>query len=71
MEPGVLYYDIGPTLNISEPFTLNLYLSSSNYGGENTVFFNGMILREGKQYSLGNINLEYSVSYGIYTPFHI
>ncbi len=40
VEPGVLYYDIGPTLNVPQPFTLNLYLSSSNYGGENTVFFN-------------------------------
>ena len=38
--PGVLYYDVGPTLNISQPFTLNLYLSSSNINGENTVFFN-------------------------------
>ncbi|WMT49403.1 MAG: thermopsin [Thermoplasmatales archaeon] len=49
VEPGVLYYDIGPTLNISEPFTLNLYLSSSNYGGENTVFFNYSISHKNSQ----------------------
>jgi thermopsin len=40
VEPGVLYYDIGPTLNVSSPFNLHLILSTAKINGENTVFFN-------------------------------
>lgn len=38
--PGYYYYKIGPTFSLSYPFTLNLYLNSTNIGGYNTVFFN-------------------------------
>ncbi len=38
--PGVFYYDIGPTFNVSMPFTLKLYLTTAVIGGYDTVFFN-------------------------------
>ena len=38
--PGFYYYKIGPTIPISYPFTLNLFLNSTNIGGYNSVFFN-------------------------------
>ena len=37
---GVYYYDIGPTLTVNFPFTLHLYLNSTDINGYNTVFFN-------------------------------
>lgn len=38
--PGVFYYDIGPVVNITFPFTLKLYLSTAVVGGYDTVYFN-------------------------------
>ncbi len=38
--PGVFYYKIGPSINITFPFTVDLYLNSTNINGYNTVFFN-------------------------------
>lgn len=38
--PGVYYYDIGPSFTVNFPFTLHLYLNTTNIGGYNTVFFN-------------------------------
>ncbi len=49
--PGLLYYDIGPTLNVSTPFTLNLFLNTANINQRNTVFFNyslSYISKQGK-----------------------
>ena len=42
--PGVYYYDIGPTFTVNFPFTLHLYLNTTNIGGYNTVFFNYTII---------------------------
>ena len=42
--PGVYYYDIGPTLSVNFPFTLHLYLNTTNINGYNTVFFNYTII---------------------------
>jgi len=44
--PGVYYYDIGPTFTVNFPFTLNLYLNTTNIDGYNTVFFNYTIINE-------------------------
>ena len=48
--PGFYYYKIGPTITVSYPFSLNLYLNSTEIGGYNTVFFN---------YSLSGNNVKY------------
>ena len=42
--PGVYYYDVGPTFTVNFPFTLHLYLNTTNIGGYNTVFFNYTIV---------------------------
>ncbi|MBX8634839.1 MAG: thermopsin [Thermoplasmata archaeon] len=34
------YYDIGPTITVPYPFTVNLYLNSSVIGGRSAVYFN-------------------------------
>ena len=36
----VFYYDIGPTINVSYPFTVKLYLNSTLVGGRSAVYFN-------------------------------
>lgn len=38
--PGVFYYTIGPVISVTFPFTINLYLNTTNINGHNTVFFN-------------------------------
>ncbi len=40
VDPGVFYYKIGPSINITFPFTVDVYLNSTNINGYNTVFFN-------------------------------
>ncbi len=42
--PGVYYYDIGPTFTVNFPFSLHLYLNTTNIAGYNTVFFNYTII---------------------------
>ncbi len=49
--PGVFYYTVGPTVSVTFPFTLNLYLNSANVGGRNTVFFNYSVTSGGKTHS--------------------
>ena len=39
-QPPVYYYAVGPTFNVSYPFTANLYLNASRVGGLPAVFFN-------------------------------
>ncbi|WP_393972024.1 thermopsin family protease [Oxyplasma meridianum] len=51
--PGVYYYDIGPSFTVNFPFTLDLYLTTANIGGYNTVFFNYTIINTA---STGNIS---------------
>lgn len=48
------YYAVGPTFQISYPFTLRLYLNSTVVGGDNAVFFN---------YTLTNTTMSVSGSY--------
>lgn len=48
------YYGLGPTISISYPFTLRLYLNSTVVHGENAVFFN---------YTLTNASTTRSGSY--------
>lgn len=45
--PGVFYYTIGPVVSVTFPFTLNLYLNTTNIGNHNTVFFNYSITSGG------------------------
>ncbi|KAA8922680.1 thermopsin family protease [Thermoplasma sp.] len=50
--PGVYYYDIGPTMNVSFPFILELYLNSTLQNGNDVVYFNyslhnGKVIRPG------------------------
>ncbi|MCY0852120.1 MAG: thermopsin family protease [Thermoplasma acidophilum] len=56
--PGVFYYDIGPTFNISFPFSLKLYLNSSLVGGNDAIYFN---------YSIENGKITKSGSYDAVT----
>lgn len=49
--PGTFYYTIGPTVSVTFPFTVNLYLNSTNVGGRNTVFFNYSVSTNGHTYS--------------------
>ncbi len=49
--PGVFYYTVGPTISVTFPFTLNLYLNSTNIGGRNAVFFNYSLASGGKTHS--------------------
>ena len=50
----VYYYDVGPTMNISFPFELKLYLNSSLRNGNDAVYFN---------YSVSSGNVHRSGSY--------
>lgn len=36
----IFYYDVGPTINVSYPFTVNLYLNSTVIGQRSAIFFN-------------------------------
>lgn len=47
----VYYYDIGPTINVTYPFTLQLYLNSSIVDGRTAVFFNYSIMTSDSYYS--------------------
>lgn len=38
--PGVYYYTIGPTIKVTYPFTVDLYLNSTVISGDTAVFFN-------------------------------
>lgn len=38
--PGVFYYTLGPSITVSLPFTLNLYLNYTTVNNHETVFFN-------------------------------
>ncbi len=49
------YYGIGPTINVTEPFTLNMFLNSTVVGGNSAVYFNYSLTTAGKTIS-GNIN---------------
>ena len=49
--PGAFYYTVGPTISVSFPFTLNLYLNSTDSGNRNTVFFNYSLNSGGQQMS--------------------
>ena len=51
---NVYYYALGPTINISYPFTAQMYLNSTIIGGNNAVFFN---------YTLSNASMTMSGSY--------
>lgn len=48
------YYAVGPTINISYPFTVGLYLNSTVIDGDNAVFFN---------YTLQNATVSIAGSY--------
>ncbi len=49
----VYYYTIGPTINVSYPFTVNLYLNTTVLGQRSAVFFN---------YSISSPTLKHSMS---------
>ncbi|MEM0139587.1 MAG: thermopsin family protease [Ferroplasma sp.] len=53
------YYGIGPTINVTQPFTLNMYLNSTVVDGNSAIFFN---------YSLNTANLTTSgnINYAIF-----
>jgi thermopsin len=38
--PGVYYYAIGPTIKVTYPFSVDLYLNSTVINGDTAVFFN-------------------------------
>ncbi len=38
--PNSLYYDVGPLINVTYPFTVSLYLNSTLDRGSNVIFFN-------------------------------
>lgn len=38
--PGLYYYKVGPTYTVAAPFSLSLYLNTTNVAQENSVFFN-------------------------------
>lgn len=38
------YYAVGPALNVSYPFTVHLFINSSNIGDRNAVFFNYSVI---------------------------
>ena len=40
----VFYYDIGPTINVGYPFTVNLFLNSTTVGGRSAVYFNYSVM---------------------------
>ncbi|WP_241761834.1 thermopsin [Thermoplasma acidophilum] len=49
--PYVFYYDIGPTFNVTYPFTVDLYLNSTVINGNSAVYFNYSVFTSGKVYS--------------------
>ncbi len=40
LDAPYLYYATGPTVNISQPFTLGLYLNAADVGGRPAIYFN-------------------------------
>lgn len=49
--PGVFYYKVGPVVSVTFPFTLDMYLNTSDVNGHNTVFFNYSITSGGNTHS--------------------
>ena len=45
------YYALGPTFNVTYPFSLNLYLNTSLIDGRSTVFYNYSLKTSGHYYS--------------------
>ncbi|MGC9122676.1 MAG: thermopsin family protease [Thermoplasmata archaeon] len=49
--PGIFYYAVGPTIKISMPFILYLYLNTTIIDGKTAVFFNYTVLSSRNKYS--------------------
>ncbi|WP_297215938.1 thermopsin [Thermoplasma sp.] len=62
--PYVFYYDIGPTLNVTYPFTVDLYLNSSVINGNSAVYFNYSVFSSGKVYSGSYDTVIFNSTYG-------
>ncbi len=48
LDAPVFYYDVGPTINVTHPFTLNLYLNSTVINRDSAVYFNYSITSNNK-----------------------
>ncbi len=67
--PGV-HIAIGPTFQVNQPFTVNLYLNSTIIDNRNTVYFNYSIPQISKSgtYDRVEFNSTYGVSPSVVTP---
>ncbi|MGC8692443.1 MAG: thermopsin [Thermoplasmata archaeon] len=49
--PGIFYYAVGPTIKVTYPFQLSLYLNTTVVNGKTAVFFNYTLKTSNKNYS--------------------
>lgn len=70
--PGVFYYTVGPTITVTYPFTVHLFLNSAIVGGQSAVYFNYSVETGGSTitgtYDLVLFNSTYGTEPGYSTP---
>ena len=59
------YYTVGPTFNVTYPFTVQLYLNSTVINGDNTVFFNYSLSDASGSHSGSYDRVQFNSSYGM------
>ena len=61
----VFYFDVGPTINVTYPFHLSLYLNSSVVDNRTAMFFNYSITTGGKSMSGSYDQVMFNSTYGM------
>ena len=67
--PYSYYYAVGPSLNVSYPFTVHLFLNSSTYNNRNAVYYNYSVISSNGNYGGSYDRIVFNSTHGMPSTF--